>query len=82
MQMYAKRPERERKHWHRYLHLFLLNKTLSNLFIVQKNIKGGNASNCMVALLFSDTISKRNNRQFYLLTCRKCYLLLVDLPDM
>jgi len=23
---------------------------LSNLFIVQKNIKGGNASNCMVVL--------------------------------
>ena len=38
----------------------------SNLFIIQKNIKGGNTSNYMV-LLFSDTISKRNNRQLHLL---------------
>jgi len=36
----------------------------------------------MVVLLFSDTISKRNNRQLYLLTCRKCCLLLVGLSAM
>jgi len=53
---------------------------LSNLFTVQKNIKGSNASNCIV-LLFSDNIYKRNNRQLYLLICRKCYLLLVGLSD-
>jgi len=40
--------EREMKHCHRYLHLFSLNNMLSNLFIVHKNIKGSNASNCMV----------------------------------
>jgi len=43
--------------------VFTEQNILSNLFIVQKNIKGGDASNCMVVLLFSDTISKRNNRQ-------------------
>jgi len=32
-------------------------------------------------LLFSDTISWRNNRQLFLLTCRKCYLPLVGLSD-
>jgi len=48
------------------------------LFIIQKNTDGGNASICMVVLLFSDTISKRKLRQpqLYLLTCRKYYLLL------
>jgi len=61
--------------------VFTEQNILSNLFIVQKNIKGSNASNCMVALLFSDTIYKRNNRQLYLLTCLKCYLLLVGLSD-
>jgi len=60
--------------------IFTEQNILSNLFIVQKNVKGGNSSNCMV-LIFSDTISKRNNRQLYLLTCRKCYLLLVGLSD-
>jgi len=32
--------------------VFTEQNILSNLFIVQKNIKGSNASNCMVALLF------------------------------
>jgi len=54
---------------------------LSNLFMIQKNMKGNIASNCMVVLPFSDIIYKRNNRQIYLLTCRKCYLLLVGLFD-
>jgi len=40
--------------------IFTEHNILSNLFIVQKNIKG--ASNFMVVLLFSDSISKRNNR--------------------
>ena len=44
-------------------------------------MKDGNASNCMVVLLFSDTISKRNNVQLYLPTCGKCYLILVGLFD-
>ena len=35
----------------------------------------------MVVLLFSDTFKKRNKRQLYLLTCRKCYLLLLGLSD-
>jgi len=61
--------------------VFTEQNTLSNLLTVQKNIKGGNASNCVVVLLFSDIISKRNNRQLYLQTCRKCYLLLVGLSD-
>ena len=54
---------------------------LSHLFVVQKNIKGGNASSSMVVLLFWDTVSKRNKRQFYLRTCRTCYLLLVSLSQ-
>jgi len=43
--------------------IFTERNILRNLFIVQKNIKGGNASNCTIILLFSDTISRRNNRQ-------------------
>jgi len=35
----------------------------------------------MVVLLLSDPISKRDKRQLYLLTCRKCYFLLVDSGD-
>jgi len=38
---------------------FTEHSILSYLVIVQKNIKGGNALNCMVILLFSDTIFKR-----------------------
>jgi len=35
----------------------------------------------MVVLLFSDPVSKSNNKKLYLLTCRKCYLCLVGLSD-
>jgi len=70
------------KHCHRYLHLFITEQNiLTNLFIIQKNIKVCNASNYIVVLLFSDTISKRKNRQLYLLICREYYFLLVGLFD-
>jgi len=63
------------------LSVFTEKNILSNLFIVQKNVKAGNASKCMVVLLFSVTISKKNNKELYLLTCRKCRLLVVGLSD-
>ena len=70
------------KHWHcNFSSVFTEKNILSNSFTVQKNINGVNASNCVVVLLFSDIVSKRNNRQIYLLTCRKRYLLLVGLSD-
>ena len=81
MQMYVKWPEREMKHCIVIFICFTEQSILSNWFIVQKNVKGGNASNCMVVLLFSDTTSKGKNRQLYLLTRRKCHLLVVGLTD-
>jgi len=63
------------------LSVFTERNILSNLFIVQKNVEGGNASKCMAVLLFPVTISKRNNKQLYLLTRCKYRLLVVGLSD-
>jgi len=49
------------------LHLSLLNSILNNLFIVQKNIKCSDASNCMAVQFHILFIIK--NRQLYLLSC-------------
>jgi len=48
------------------LHLFLLNNILSNLFIVQENIKGSNAANRMVVeFQIRFIIEKIDNSIFY-----------------
>ena len=66
------------KHCYRYLHLILRNNILNNLFIVQKNIKGSKASNCMVVqfqILFvtkiiSNSISVVPQKSYFLLVGR------------
>jgi len=71
-------PKREMKHCYRYLHLILRNNILNNLFIVQKNIKGSKASNCMVVqfqILFvtkiiSNSISVVPQKSYFLLVGR------------
>jgi len=60
--MYVKCFERDETLPSIYLYQFLfLNNILINLFIVQKNIKGSNVSNCSGCTV-SDTVC-RNNRQ-------------------
>ena len=55
MQMHIKWPESEMKDRIVTFIYFTEQHILSNLFIVQKNRKGGSASNCIFVLLFSDT---------------------------